>query len=89
MGQRGVSCWGARRRPRQRCHLGRAVGHAALVGAGKSTHAWQRVLAGQLEVVVHIFELLEVVLLQDDESLEVRIVTPGTVEAVDHMLFLL
>ena len=47
------------------------------------------VLGGQLEVVVDIPQLLDVILLQANKTLELFVVFLGTIQAMNHMLLLL
>ena len=51
-------------------------------------HVWDRVLGGELEVGVHLLQLLQLVLEEADETLEVAAVSPGTVKTVDEVLLL-
>ena len=47
------------------------------------------VLCGQLEVVVDVPQLLDVILLQTNKTLQLLVVFLGAVQAVNHMLLLL
>ena len=52
-------------------------------------HVWNRVLGGELEVGVHLLQLLQLVLHETDEALQVVAVSSGTIEAVDEVFLLL
>ena len=51
-------------------------------------HVWDRVLGGELEVGVHLLQLLQLVLEEADEALEVAAVSSGAVKTVDKVLLL-
>ena len=67
------------------------MAHASgsLVGARHCIHRGQRILTGQLEVVIHVFQFLEVIFFKDNKSFELLVVSPGAVQTVYHMFLIL
>ena len=49
----------------------------------------ERILTGQLEVVVHVLQLLEMIFLQNNEPPELMIVTSGTVQTINYIFLVL
>ena len=58
------------------------------LGCCRVRHVWNRVLGGELEVGVHLLQLLQLVFEEADETLEVAAVSPGAVKTVDEVLLL-
>ena len=59
------------------------------LGRPRVRHVGNRVLGGELEVGVHLLQLLQLVLDETDKALEVVAVSACTVEAVNEVFFLL
>ena len=59
------------------------------LGCARVGHVGNWVLGGELEVGVHLLQLLQLVLDEADKALEVVAVSTRTVEAVDEVFLLL
>ena len=73
------------------CKSGLGVVRCLLVplGCSRICHVGNWVLGGELEVGVHLLQLLQLVLDEADKALQVVAVSPSTIEAVDEMFLLL